>query len=224
MPQLNSNSNNAEKINKEVIVDDGDELRKTSMLPTHYKHIYKWIEDISTLVDDVCPGLKPSRMFLLSSLQGADRQATHLDGVREIPDDDSLWDSCPPLAMLCAFEEDAEVCVYPGSHHCLAEFYENKNKTGHGTSQIPKPVIVKLRKGECILFRQDLAHHGRGYNRANNLRGFVYFDHPGVIRDPNVVYMLEWDVWRLWFGKETEFEQYDEDPTERPSDWRRIGD
>jgi hypothetical protein len=221
-PQLNYKSIHAETIGRGVIADDGDELRQTSMLSKGHKKMYDWIQQITTLVNDVCPGLKPSDMFILSSLQGAERQATHMDGVREIPKDDGVWDSCPPLSMLCAFEDDAEVCVFPGTHHYLADFCQSKIKNGHGTSQIPKPFTVKLRKGECILFRQDLAHYGCAYKKSKNLRGFLYFDHPDVIRDHNAVYMLGWDVWKMWFGKETEFERYDEAETERPAKWRKM--
>jgi hypothetical protein len=67
-----------------------------------------------------------------------------------------------------------KIGVYPGSH---------KNA-------LKNEVIIKLKKGQAIIFHSELVHYGCGYDDSDNHRVHFYIDNLTILRPPETSYFI----------------------------------
>jgi len=86
---------------------------------------------------------------VLRSFGRCRRQLVHIDKLRP----QLMDESCPAASVLVALR-DAQLVMYPGSHRHLPD-----EEGGKLTAPI-EPLILSLRAGDVLVFRQDVAHAG----------------------------------------------------------------
>ena len=86
---------------------------------------------------------------LLRSFGRCRRQLVHVDKLRPRLMDET----CPAASVLVALR-DAELVMYPGSHRHLPD------EEGGKMTAVIEPVMLSLRTGDVLVFRQDVAHAG----------------------------------------------------------------
>jgi len=68
----------------------------------------------------------------------------------------------PNLSLLVALQDNTRVVVYPHSHRYLPE------SSGGCLTKTIEPLWLVLNRGDVLLFRQDLVHHGASSTTSNH--------------------------------------------------------
>jgi hypothetical protein len=115
---------------------------------------------------------------ILKSLRGGNKQGYHRDFQYSDHNDDvstikqkNFQES--PKSLLFCVDDYLKIGVFPGSH-----------KNGMG-----QEMIIKLRKGQAIIFHSELVHYGCGYD-SDNYRVHFYLDNPAIVRPPETTYFV----------------------------------
>lgn len=114
---------------------------------------------------------------MLWSKEGCKRQLPHADYTYSVLHNaakDGMRDRELPLSAMLALE-DCTLDVWPGALNL-----RKKDPSKPGV----EGMLVKLKKGQLLIFRGDLVHAGSAY-ASSNFRLHFYLDHPGCSRVSN---------------------------------------
>ena len=117
----------------------------------------------------VLPRHKVSSMVALLSKLFCKAQLAHTDFSPDTLSNVLLDDDKMPLASLVVLMDGTVFDVWPGA----IRFDKNRDF---------KPMHLKLRAGDVLIFRGDLVHAGAAVGAVENVRFHAYLDVEGVVR------------------------------------------
>ena len=148
-----------------------DGKRLQSNIPTE-NLIFKRIR---SLCKNVLPKSRPNNPVIITSLAGCQEQAPHCDwNVFEFTGDDG--NGCPYGFLLC-IDETCRLVVWESSHLIVRLSKINEDR-------LPRKKIIDLKRGDALIFRDDLIHAGGAYE-TENIRLHCYLDPIGTTRKTN---------------------------------------
>lgn len=126
----------------------------------------------SFLAENISKTLEPNTWVVIHSKPGCQEQAAHCDYVPD-PSLATASDEQMPLSAIVALMDGTKLNVWPNSIR-LASMNEDL------LAKV-KPVrcqVIKMNKGDTLIFRGDLVHAGSSYDEANSrLHAFMDSDH-----------------------------------------------
>ncbi len=155
----------------------GDETSLGSIVYEDLSQIINYIKTMMNFGDSFTD--EEVLVSILKSINGGTKQGPHRDFQYS-----DQWDEASlikqksfqesPKSLLFCVDDYLVIGIYPGSH---------KNT-------ITNEIIIRLKKGQAILFHSELVHYGCRY-QSDNYRVHFYIDSFTIIRPPEVSYLIE---------------------------------
>ncbi|KAL3665165.1 hypothetical protein V7S43_009794 [Phytophthora oleae] len=117
------------------------------------------------------PAAQASAWNVLKSLPGGPAQAPHRDFPVNMGDAFDFWDYTQlPGSMMLAVQDDTILHGYGGWNRIAADLKEH--------------VLIRLNRGDVIMFRGEFIHAGAGYD-TTNIRIHCFLEPPAFQHAPN---------------------------------------
>jgi hypothetical protein len=131
--------------------------------------IARFKQVLTERLSGVLPHHKVSSMVTLLSKLFCEAQLAHTDFSPDTLSNVLLDDNKMPLACLVVLMDGTLFDVWPGA----IRFDKNRDY---------KPLPIRLRAGDVLIFRGDLVHAGAAIGAVENVRFHAYLDVEGVVR------------------------------------------
>ncbi len=186
---------------QESLGDPGDQKRLQHRLKPIEIGDFKHLLDVAKITEYWVkmqlqwPHCRTAEKSALYSRRGCNEQVPHVDASLAATNNmykQSQQESLFSLSILVAVEDNTRIVVWPGSHRSVHQLVRLSSAKLKHTAQEPPVIVAKeltLRKGQAIVFRQDLVHAGARYSKPN-MRLHIYADNAHAGRAPNATWHL----------------------------------
>jgi hypothetical protein len=152
-----------------------DRKRKQTPVKKNKKIIKDFVNGLKNFANGLNDKLVMNNPVIIKSMPNCQEQAPHTDYLLTL-ELMSLKSDEIPLAMIIALENNTCLNVWSGSISI--------GKKRKRDSELIDKTIIKLDKGDILIFRADLIHAGSAYN-IENIRLHAFLDNPKIKRKKN---------------------------------------